>query len=1152
MTKSKRREPAAAKRWTLRLLGDPALFAPDGSSHALERRAAALFALAFLEPGISRRRAATLLWPDSGESNARQALRQQLLRLKKLGGGELLEGEAELRLAGHVEADVDRDDAEGVLLGAFDYGDESDLADWVELRRSERRQRKSGRLGRLFEEAEAAGDREASLRIAERLLAADPDNERHHRSVMRAHYLGGDTSRAQAAYERLRAMLEREFGAKPSAETEQLARSIRAARGAPDAASASRSPPPSVLRPPRLIGREREWRMLEAAWGAGEAAIVTGVAGLGKSRLIGDFGASRGKAVVVAARPGDALVAYSLLARVVRQIVGRVPLPLGAGLRKELARLLPELGEADPIRDAADLARLLRAIENLLEQALSAGLAGILLDDVHYADAATLDAFRGSIATDRRLPLVLACRSDEIEAGTSELANLLFSSGGGRTIELAALTVPQVAELLESLDLSGFDAAGLAPDVARHTGGNPLFVLETVKLMLQEGTAALGGTRLPVAANVTALIDRRLARLSRDAVALARCAAVAGQDFSAELAVHVLGARALDLADAWAELEVAHVLRGGAFAHDLIYEATLASVPAAIARNLHGQIAAFLASDGTEPARVAAHWEAARRHREAGAAFVRAAAVARGAGRRMEEADLLARAAGCLEECGDLDARFEALLSRAEAMICIDLGEATLESVHALEAAARDDGQRLLALLKKAECLDNRSESEAAVEAGRAGIELSTKANRPDLAAQFSMVVGAGLCELRRVDEALALLEPLGDWSRENLASRPRVDVFVRLGIAFDLANRLGDALGAFEYARKVAAEQGHKDLLATALSNLATTTSKRGHLARAVDFGRQALQLWRESESLRGTPLQTQALLAHRLRDLGHYDEAIPMLEEAMAEFRRAGTHHWLFATAHRLALAYSQAGQHARAVRLMAEDPAGQSVKARAMWMAHRAEVARVSGGDAMAPIRAALALLGGEVDDGNNRLVTLMATAIVPPAEGEPMAIAVAAWAAARERFGMAAAAHARAAGCALAQDAIDRAIPQAEAAVRLFSVHEPDNFYRAEIWWVAAQVFQAASRRAEADHMLALGRDWITRIAAGHLPEAFRDGFLHRNPVNRALLSAALRLPPPTAASRDACVTPTGLQGGRRDAPSALSRLSIARRRRKDSP
>lgn len=1107
MTTSGKPRTSRSRQWSLRLLGEPALVSPNGNEHLLEPRAAALLALAALEPGATRRRVAALLWPDSEPANARQALRQQLLRLRKLGGGELLEGRDALKLAGHVKSDVgDGTSGDGMLLGSFDYGEGDELARWVARERERLHRGTADRLGGLLAQAEAAGDLAGALSVARQLLAADPNSERSHRNLMRLHYLRGDLGQAQAAYEGLRAMLEREFAAVPSAETDQLARTLRAAGAAPPA-GAMAVVPPSVLRPPRLVGREREWRALEACWAAPAAAIVTGVGGLGKTRLVTDFAATRGEVAAVAARPGDAFAPYSLLSRLARALVRRVGAQMPPGLGSEMARLLPELGKAEPVRDDADRARLLRAIDALLEIAAAGGLAGVVIDDLHYADAATLEALHGRIPAGGRLRWIVTCRDDELGPEGRALRDSLLSSGMGNGVELAALTEEHVSELLDSLDLPGFAGARLAAAITRHTGGNPLFVLETVKAMLLENTGA--GARFPVAANVTALIARRLGRLSAPAVRLARCAAVAGQDFSAELAAHVLGVRPLDLADAWTELERAHVLRDGAFEHDLIHEAAMASVPAAIARRLHAEIAAFLEAAGAEPARVAGHWMTARRPKEAGAAFMRAAARAGDAGRRVEEASLLEQAAGCFERCGDHGARFEALLARAEALLFNDLGEATLAAVHAAENVARNDDERMRALLRKARYLSDSSDAESAVQSGRAGIALARKAKRGDLTLPFSVVVAGGLCDLRRVDEALALLEPFREMEIAAAAPRSRVEYLIQLGITLDLANRLADAVVAFDDAREIAAAHGLKDLLAGTLSNLATTTSKRGDLGRAIEFGRQGLQLWHESELLKGRPMQTQALLAHRLRDIGHYDEAISMLEQALDEFRRAGTRPWIFATAHRLALAYAHVGQHARALKLLAEDPADQPVKVRAVWIAHRAEVARLAGGSALKPIRVALSMLGGDLDDGNNRLVSLFASAIVPPAEGESMATAIAAWAAARERFGMAIAAHVRAADCAMSRGAPDRARPQIEAALRLFVDHEPDNFYRAELWWVASGVFRATGHDAQADRMLVEGAEWIRRIAEQHVRVEYRDTFLDRNPVNRALLAAAGR-------------------------------------------
>jgi hypothetical protein len=159
-----------------------------------------------------------------------------------------------------------------------------------------------------------------------------------------------------------------------------------------------------------------------------------------------------------------------------------------------------------------------------------------------------------------------------------------------------------------------------------------------------------------------------LQRLSEGALALARVAALAGPDFSPELAQHALATPALLLAGAWAELEAADVLRGNAFAHDLVRDGMLRATPQAIAVHAHRLLAQFLEAHGAEPARVAPHWREAGMHGQAGIAYGAAADKARRAGRPLEEAQLLLSAAQAFEANGDIDA---AVTARANAILLI-------------------------------------------------------------------------------------------------------------------------------------------------------------------------------------------------------------------------------------------------------------------------------------------------------------------------------------------------------------------------------------------------------------------------------------------------------------------------------------------------
>ncbi|MCU0939065.1 MAG: AAA family ATPase, partial [Burkholderiaceae bacterium] len=364
----------------------------DGTIKALERRAAGLLALVALEPGITRARAAALLWPES--DTARQALRQQIARFRKNYGADLVAGADVLVIAEGVVVDALQDGG-GALLGELAFDDCEDFADWLAQQRAQRRSGAASGLVQQIAAAEAGGDLEAAARLAEQLLLADNDSEAHHRTLMRLHYLRGDIAQAQAAYERLVRLLRTRFGARPSVETEQLARALRAAQPAARAVAAAPSPlrpvPVTVLRPPRMIGRQRELGALVDAWQSGRAALLLGEPGLGKTRLLAEFGAGR-RVLMVQGRPGDAGVPYATLSRLLRAVFERTRIELPAPRRTELARLLPELAPSVPL--PADGQRLLLqgAVEAVLAQARADGTAsdGVIVDDLHFADDASV------------------------------------------------------------------------------------------------------------------------------------------------------------------------------------------------------------------------------------------------------------------------------------------------------------------------------------------------------------------------------------------------------------------------------------------------------------------------------------------------------------------------------------------------------------------------------------------------------------------------------------------------------------------------------------------------------------------------------------------------------------------------------------------
>lgn len=1108
--RNRRAEPAAAVgAAALRLLGAPQLLL-DGRAHPLERRDAALLALLALDGPLPRARAAAVVWPDADEPRARNNLRQRLFRLRRLAGRDVVDAAPLLRLAAGLRHDLadpgaqlqaDDGAAAGELLGAFDYADCAELADWVAAARERWRSARREALAAAADRCEAEGRIAQALRYADRLAADEPLLEHAQRRLMRLHYLRGDRAAALAAFERARDLLARELGAQPGAETRELAALIERSGTLPAAARA-RPQPVAVLRPPRLVGREAVWLQLAQAAEAAGGAFVCGEPGIGKSRLLGDFAAAQGAAPPVAARPGDARLPYALLARLLRELAARHGAPEAGWLRAELARFLPELGAAP--RAALDPLRLRQALAAAFAQWQAAGLALVALDDLQFADAATLELLP-ELAGAPQLAWLLGLRAAELPAA---LAAWLDDHGedAPRRVDLAPLPAPAIAELLESLALPGLDAAAWAGPLARHTGGNPMFILETLRALLADG-ALPAAPRLPVPASIGPLIERRLAQLSAPALRLARVAALAGQDFSADLAAAVLGQHALDLAEAWRELEGAQVIRAQAFAHDLIFEATLRSVPAPIAASLHRDIAAHLLRAGAPPVRVARHFEQAGLPAQAAPEYERAAVQALRDSRRAEEARLLERAFDCYEQAGLADALFDCGDRLGAALLAATSyaqGEALAATLAQRAATPR---QRLIALDLDASLYSDAHNDEAALARLRAAralaAELGEQGRQRRLAQREASVLGY----LNRGAEGLALLAPLVAQLDRSGADPAAGELLCMYAGLLEFEGQLAEAVEALADAERLARADGDLTLLGSVLQVRAVCRHHLGRLEDAAADYDAARRLYSTSRGDEADGNFEEAGLARHWRDLGRFGDSLALCEAAIDAAARKGRD-WVVAHAQViLAQTWIQLGQGARARRLLDAIATGVAANRLAILI-HQAEMARLEGRSGRALIEEALQ--AAEQASRRERMRWSLGAKLcaeLPADEAVARARQIYEEASARQIWS--------AALPALAQwtDALRRAGRARDAARQarvlggVLRERAPVGMYAPEYRWIAYQAFKAAGERAEAVGVLRAALDWISQVALPTVPDEFKDSFLNRNPINRAILTTA---------------------------------------------
>lgn len=1088
-------------RLRVQLLRSPQLLLPDGSAHPLSERDAALLALLALDGPATRERIAAWLWPDAGRERARTSLRQRLFRLRERAGRDVVAGADVLALAQDAAVDLgelDRlaDDATalpGELLEGLHFDGDDELGAWVGAARERWRARRRERLGEAAARLESEGRIAAALAYAERLSADEPLAEHAQRRRMRLHHLRGDTAAALACYEALHAAMRRELGAEPGAETRALRELI--ARSVPPGAAAPRPPP--LLHPPRLIGREREWALLGAAFDARRPLLVIGEPGIGKSRLLADFGRAHPGALIVAGRPGDSVVPYATLARLVRAVLdaagGAARIELREPAREALSALATEFGSASP-GTGIDALRLQHAVLALLD---ATRLPALALDDLHHADSASVDlAIALAAGCQGTRALLMASRGAEMPPALQALIAAEPTLDRG---ELAPLDETQVAALIADLGL-GLDAPRWAAALHRHTRGNPLFVLETLRELLRPGTAlpAPDGA-LPLPPRVGQLIEQRLARLPERALQLARVAALAGPDFSLELAAALIGCPLIALAEPWRELERALVLSDGAFAHDLVLEATRRTVPLPVARALHASIATHLgAADKTPPARLALHWSEAADWRRAAAAWSDAAAAAFVASQ--VDAAVAAHEASidAWERAGDGVAAHGQAVHLVAALIYAAPGERALGAAHRALALARTPHQRAEALLMLAHTQVWLMQYEPCLRTSQEAVALAATLGDIELQCHAACRLAAAFAHLGRAAEALPYLDAVRD------AALTRVPVGLRCQFLGELGNTqmlADDADGAERtYALLIATALGANErLLARQAAFIdAVLQWQRGRIDATERRLREAIGL-RDADSPNDGMTRNETMLLGVVRAAqGCFGDAVELLEAAVEGFRERGPKARAVLAENHLARLWLALGQSARAHQALRTDPEGE---------ADFVVCARLTAALQVAPSPAGVEALRRQLDSPTLRTAMRLLGAIELARHEDPdaaLARCVAVRAEAEAKGIEGAAAHAQ---IALVRALLRRGdVAAAAQAAREQPIAHAIELFAPEAHWWRAQALAAAGDTAAADAALQAALDWL---GAANVPTPFRDGFTHRQPVHAALRALAQR-------------------------------------------
>lgn len=542
-----------------------------------------------------------------------------------------------------------------------------------------------------------------------------------------------------------------------------------------------------MVGPSPLVGREREQALIGEALtlcaaGTGGVVLVSGEAGVGKSRLVaGALSDWAGKRHESAAEPGAGPFA-----------------PLG-----DLVRRPGEDTAGQIVRDLVTTARQEPTV--------------VILDDLQWADSGTVELLPSLAQAVARAPMLVVgiYRSDDLPRlhPLRRVRAELRRTNHLVHVPVLPLGRAHTAELVHNL-LGGAPSPGLQSALYERTQGLPFFVEELAAALVQSEALIERSGMLEIATKADlpppeGVVDAVLARTEQIRTShseAVKYAAVLGVHIDLPTLAALAGPAEVDpLLDAGLLLELEGQV--ASFRHALVRESLYRSIPWGQRRELHRRTAEVLQARHAPPTQVADHWIAAHEPQQARPLLLAAADTACAVHAYRDAATAARRALAHWPEAEDPEARLATLERLAEcAERCGELVEAvtTWSDIALRRRAVGDAASRALA---------HRRVANAAELLGDGG---TTASSRAQAAAAF---IEAGVHEEAAV---------------EHLA----------LAVQLKAAGRLTAALEQAIAAARAADEAGRADLAGHALALQGAVLSAQGHGSEGVELARTGLKL--------------------------------------------------------------------------------------------------------------------------------------------------------------------------------------------------------------------------------------------------------------------------------------------------------------------
>ena len=842
----------------------------------------------------------------------------------------------------------------GDFLEGFIVKDSFEFEDWAFFERERLQRRYLDTLAELSDYYGRQGKYDQAIAYANQILSCDGLQENIHRQLMRFYYAAGNRRAALRQYEICKELVERELGVPPLAETTALYEQILSQESVEPPTKIMEAPRrepkvriqwqlhPSPLRPwPKpdylkssLVGRDKEYarlvRHLEAAsQGQGRMVIIDGEVGIGKTRLVQEL-LSRAESdfylLIGQCYESEIALPYQPLVEALRGFMPTLDintLQISSLWLREVSKLVPELSQVlpdlpnnVPLNGETERSRLFEGVAQFLVALSRQRPLLLFIDDLHWADQATLALLQyvARHAVRERMLLIGAYRTEDLNDLLASMMRGLYQDGLLSRITLRRLSLEEVTTLIR--EMAGMESGGekFSRRIYQETEGNPFFIFEVIRSLFEQGVLywdehgwstdlkdfATNYTQIPIPPSMREVILARINRLDEVSRQVLETAAVFQQQFYFSTVKKAYDRSEDEVLDAFDKLLSAQLIKEGevgikgssySFNHDKIREVAYQQMSGARRQQVHRRVGEALEIEYRDNldevvSRLAHHFTAGGDREKALKYTIMAGDRARELYANEEAIVYYQRALELAEGKEELATIYEGL---GDVYALVGKHHQAIESYRAVLKHGGDtlDKRRVAEIHRKiGRVYERNGGRDLALEHFGIGRRI-LESDGPSLE-MVRLDSGVAFLNIRqgRYEEAIRLCQQSLDMLEklpENADSRKeRARIYNNLGSIYLNWNDYAQAIEYFEKSLAIRKENGDMHGTAILYNNLGVVYERQGNYDKALEYHRQSFEIEKEIGDIYGLAI-SHTNLGLILCRKGDYHEALHHLEEAV-----------------------------------------------------------------------------------------------------------------------------------------------------------------------------------------------------------------------------------------------------------------------------